>query len=254
MFVLGIEAATQVAAVAVVCGERLVAERLVNNQRTHSVNLLPMIKGVMEDAQVDRRSLAGIAVSTGPGSFTGLRIGMATAKTLAQAWGLPVVGVGTLEALAYALWGREGLICPVLHAKKDEVYAALYRMEKEELCCVEGPLALSPPELVQKLLRVEVPVTLVGDGALMHRELFRGCLGNRVAFAPDSLMWPRGAHVAELGYYRLMQDKGCDPLELLPNYVRPSEAEVKWLQKQQSKSGVNSYGSNLCGNDLRAPG
>ncbi|WP_245574380.1 tRNA (adenosine(37)-N6)-threonylcarbamoyltransferase complex dimerization subunit type 1 TsaB [Desulfovirgula thermocuniculi] len=232
---LGIEAATQVAAVAVVCGERLVAERLVNNQRTHSANLLPMLKGVMEDAQVGHRDLGGIAVSAGPGSFTGLRIGMATAKTLAQAWGLPVVGVGTLEALAYALWGREGLICPVLHAKRGEVYAALYRTAKEGLLLVEGPMALSPPDLAQKLLEAGLPVTVTGDGALMHRELLQGRLKDRISFAPESLMWPRAAHVAALGYRRLMQNKGCNPLELLPDYVRPSEAEIKWLQKQGLK-------------------
>lgn len=230
---LGIEAATQVAAVAVVCGERLVAERLVNNQRTHSANLLPMLKGVMEDAQVGHRDLGGIAVSVGPGSFTGLRIGMATAKTLAQAWGLPVVGVSTLEGLAFALAGREGLICPVLHAKRGEVYAALYRAGKEGLYLVEGPLALPPPDLARKLLESGQAVTVIGEGALMHRELLQGILRDRLSFAPESLMWPRAAHIAALGYRLLVQNKGVDPLKLLPDYVRPSEAEIKWWQKQQ---------------------
>ncbi|MGB9825310.1 MAG: tRNA (adenosine(37)-N6)-threonylcarbamoyltransferase complex dimerization subunit type 1 TsaB, partial [Desulfofundulus sp.] len=153
MLVLGIEAATPVAAVAVVDGERLLAERMVNNRRTHSVNLLPMIKAVLEDAGVGREDLGGIAVSSGPGSFTGLRIGMATAKTLAQVWGLPVVGVGTLDALAHPLTGQGGLICPILNARKDEVYAAVYRTVDGELERLEGPVAVRPGELAGRLER-----------------------------------------------------------------------------------------------------
>ncbi len=233
MLVLGIEAATPVAAVAVVEGERVLAERLVNNQRTHSVNLLPMIKAVLEDAQVTREDLGGIAVSSGPGSFTGLRIGMATAKTLAQVWGLPIVGISTLDALAHPLTGQGGLICPILNARKDEVYAAVYRTIEGKLERLEGPMAVRPGELVRRLEPLELPVTLLGDGVPVYGEFFKKQLGKRVFFAPGSAMWPRGAPVAELGYRRLMAGEGKDPLELVPNYIRLSEAEVKWLQKQK---------------------
>lgn len=233
MFVLGIEAATPVAAVAVVRGEKVLAERMVNNQRTHSVNLLPMIKAVMEDAGVSRQDLGGIAVSSGPGSFTGLRIGMATAKTLAQVWGLPIVGISTLEALAYPLTGQEGLICPILNARRDEVYAAVYRTVAGKLERLEGPMAIRPEELARRLESRDLPVTLLGDGVPVYGEFFLKQLGGRVLLAPGSASWPRGAPVAELGYRRLVAGEGMDPLKLLPDYIRLSEAEVKWLQKQK---------------------
>ncbi|TLN04343.1 tRNA (adenosine(37)-N6)-threonylcarbamoyltransferase complex dimerization subunit type 1 TsaB, partial [bacterium] len=126
MFVLGIETATQVAGVAVVNEDRLVAERFVHNRKTHSQNLLPMIQQVLEDTGISPRELGGIAVSGGPGSFTGLRIGMAAAKSMAQVLGIPVTAVPTLDALAWNVTGVEGLICPILDARKQEVYTCLY--------------------------------------------------------------------------------------------------------------------------------
>ncbi|MQL52609.1 tRNA (adenosine(37)-N6)-threonylcarbamoyltransferase complex dimerization subunit type 1 TsaB [Desulfofundulus thermobenzoicus] len=231
MYVLGIEAATPVAAVAVVDGEKLLAERMVHNQRTHSVNLLPMIKAVLEDAEVKYNVLSGIAVSAGPGSFTGLRIGMATAKTLAQVWGLPVVGVSTLEALAHPLTGQKGLICPILNARKNEVYAAIYRTTDGRLELLDGPMAVEPGELARNLKQRKTPVTILGDGVPVYGRFFQAELGTQLFLAPGSARWPRGAAVAELGYRRLRDGGGVDPLALLPQYIRPPEAEVKWMQK-----------------------
>ncbi|MHB8919341.1 MAG: tRNA (adenosine(37)-N6)-threonylcarbamoyltransferase complex dimerization subunit type 1 TsaB, partial [Desulfocucumaceae bacterium] len=105
MYVLGIESATPVAGVAVVHRGRVLADRMINNRKTHSGHLLPMIKAVIDEAGIRPADIGGIAVSSGPGSFTGLRIGMTTAKTLAQVWKVPVVGVSTLDALAHPLTG-----------------------------------------------------------------------------------------------------------------------------------------------------
>lgn len=233
MYVLGIESATPVAAVAVVQEEKVLAERMVNNQRTHSVNLLPMIKAVLEDAEVACKDLAGIAVSSGPGSFTGLRIGMATAKTLAQVWGVPIVGISILEALAYPLTGQAGVICPILNARKNEVYAAVYQTVEGKLHCLDGPMAVGPAELARRLKNKGLPVTLLGDGVPVYSNMLKQQLGSQIFFAPGSIMWPRGASVAELGYRCLLAGEGRDPLELLPNYIRLSEAEVKWMLKTQ---------------------
>ncbi|OAT79959.1 tRNA (adenosine(37)-N6)-threonylcarbamoyltransferase complex dimerization subunit type 1 TsaB [Desulfotomaculum copahuensis] len=232
MYVLGIEAATPVAAVAVINEQKILAERLVNNQRTHSVNLLPMIKAVLEDGAVGPEQLDGIAVSAGPGSFTGLRIGMSTAKTLAQVWGLPVTGISTLEALAHPLTGQAGLLCPILNARKNEVYTAVYETRAGRLSRLAGPLAEEPEKLAARLFSLGHPVTLLGDGVAVYGEMLQRYLGGLAFFAPAAAALPRGAAVAELGLARLAAGEGEDPLLLLPRYIRLSEAEVKWRQKQ----------------------
>lgn len=235
MYVLGVEAATPVAGVAVVSGDRLLAERFINNKKTHSGHLLPMIKAVIEEAGIQPAAIEGVAVSSGPGSFTGLRIGMSTAKTLAQVWGVPVVGVGTLDALAHPLKGLVNLVCPILNARKNEVYAAVYDGADGDMRNLTGPLAISPKDLAELLGRWgDRPVTFLGDGVPEYRDSLIELLGKRVFFAPGAVSLPRGSSIAEIGRERLAGGQGTDPLTLLPDYVRMSEAEIKWQQKQQT--------------------
>lgn len=239
MYVLGIESATPVAAVAVAGDRGILAERMVFNQRTHSVNLLPMIKAVLEDSEVDCHGLAGIAVSGGPGSFTGLRIGMSTAKALARVWGIPVVGISTLETLAFPLAGHGGLICPVLNARKNEVYTAVYDYSGPAPACLGGPMAARPEKLVELLLKFERPVTFVGDGVPVYEERLKEGLGELARFAPHSASFPRGAAVAEMGLIAIREGRGVDPAAMRPEYIRLSEAEAVWLKKHGS-GGQNS--------------
>lgn len=227
MYVLGIEAATPVAAVAVVTADRTLAERMVNNRKTHSVNLLPMVKAVLEDAQLNLSDLGGIAVSSGPGSFTGLRIGMSTAKTLAHVLNIPIAGISTLEALASRFSSGDQLVCPILDARKNEVYTGLYRGGK----CLHGPLALDMQGLSNLIIDYHEDVVMLGDGVLTYRDQLVKQLGSRVRFAPVSSLLPGGSEVACLGYQHIESGNCSNPLELLPSYVRLSEAEVKWLQK-----------------------
>lgn len=234
MFVLGIESATPVAAVAVAGEGGILAERMVFNQRTHSVNLLPMIKAALEESEIGGEGLTGIAVSGGPGSFTGLRIGMSTAKALAQVWGLPVVGISTLETLAYPLTGHGNLVCPILNARKNEVYTAVYDCAGPHLARLAGPMVARPEELVRTLLTFEKPVTFLGDGVPVYRAGLQAGLGELARFAPLSANFPRGAAVAELGLFALKEGRGCDPMILQPEYIRTSEAEAVWLKKHCS--------------------
>lgn len=231
MYVLGIESATPVAAVAVAGDGGILAERMVFNRRTHSVNLLPMIKAVLEESEVDRHDLIGIAVSSGPGSFTGLRIGMSTAKALAQVWGIPVVGISTLETLAYPLSGHRNLICPILNARKNEVYTAIYDYTGPDPARLVGLLAVRPGELVEILLKFNRYVTFLGDGVPVYGSDLKAGLGELAQFAPIAASFPRGAAVAELGLTALREGRSDDPMALLPEYIRPSEAEVVWLEK-----------------------
>lgn len=234
MYVLGIESATPVAAVAVAGPQGVLAERMVFNRRTHSVNLLPMIKAVLEESGVGRHGITGIAVSRGPGSFTGLRIGISAAKALARVMGVPVVGIPTLEALAYPLAGQRSLICPVLNARKNEVYAAVYDNDGLELHCLAGPMAVRPGKLVEILLSLGGPVLFVGDGAAVYGPDLKSGLGEHAGFAPLAANFPRGAAVAEMGLRAFGAGRGCDPAILRPEYVRISEAEAAWLKRNSA--------------------
>ncbi|MDR9787722.1 MAG: tRNA (adenosine(37)-N6)-threonylcarbamoyltransferase complex dimerization subunit type 1 TsaB [Peptococcaceae bacterium MAG4] len=236
---LGIETATQVASVAVASDGGILAERMVHNQRTHSVNLLPMIKAVLEESVEERRCLDGIAVSSGPGSFTGLRIGMSTAKALAAVWNIPVVAVPTLEALAFVLKGHGRLVCPILNARKNEIYAAIYDYpDSDSMFCLHGPVAVKPGELADLLFELARPVTFTGDATGEFGQLFQERLGEKARFAPLSMVFPRGAAVAELGLLALREGRGSDPMDVKPEYVRVSEAEAAWLRKNRP-GGLN---------------
>ncbi|MEG6520488.1 tRNA (adenosine(37)-N6)-threonylcarbamoyltransferase complex dimerization subunit type 1 TsaB [Desulfotomaculum sp. 1211_IL3151] len=231
MFVLGIEAATPVAGVAVVEDGRILAERLVNNRRTHSVNLLPMIKAVIEEAGITPKEINGVAVSAGPGSFTGLRIGMTTAKTLAWIWQIPVIGVSTLEALALPLVARDQILCPILNARKNEVYANIFKGRVGRPENLSGPLAIRISELVQRLDKWPGKITFIGDAVPVYQEEIQTLMGDRAAFGPQASQLPRGAAVAELGYLEMVAGGGVLPLELKADYIRLSEAEVKLAAK-----------------------
>ncbi|MDA8233577.1 MAG: tRNA (adenosine(37)-N6)-threonylcarbamoyltransferase complex dimerization subunit type 1 TsaB [Clostridia bacterium] len=239
MLVLGIDTATVVAGTAIINDDKVIAERFVNNKLTHSQNLMPMVDQVLKDAGVGPRDLKGLAVSIGPGSFTGLRIGLAAAKGMAQVLGIPLVGVPTLDILTYNLAGVPGLICPILDARKQQVYTAVYRSGGQEgrlipsLCPVKltDYLALSLDELVDTLMGYDEQVTFLGDGVAPYRAQLEEKLDNRASFASPINNLPRGSGVALLGFDKLRAGEGRDWLFLEPAYVRRSEAEVTWEKK-----------------------
>ncbi len=235
MYVLAIETATPVASVALAGKGAVLAERMVLNQRTHSVNLLPMVKEVLEECGLAGKELAGVAVSSGPGSFTGLRIGMSAAKALAQVWGLPCAGVPTLEAMVQPLAGTGALACPLLNARKGEVYAALYSCQGNRAVCLWGPVSAGPESLAQELSALGRPVLLLGEGALVFAGVFKALLGEMARFAPASASFPRGGAVAELGLLLLEEGRGSSPHDLRPEYVRLPEAEVLWRKRQENR-------------------
>lgn len=235
MYVLGVESATSVAGVALIHNNGILAERLVNNKKVHSIHLMTMIKAVVEDAGVKPRDISGVAVSSGPGSFTGLRIGMTVAKTLAQVWGIPVVGISTLDALSYSLGGHVNLVCPLLNARKNEVYTSVYDGSDGVLKNLSPHKAMKPESLVDLLASwPNRSVTFLGDGVVEYRDKLSALMGKRAAFASGANNLPRGASVAELGLFKLEKGEGTDPVFLLPEYVRLSEAEMLWQQKQQA--------------------
>jgi tRNA threonylcarbamoyladenosine biosynthesis protein TsaB len=224
MRVLGIETSTLQGGVAIVDDRRVVCELLLSVELTHSERLLPSIDRVLADAGTALAGLDGLAVSLGPGSFTGLRIGLSTVKGLAYATGLPVVGVPTLEAMAWLLPEARWPICPVLDARKQEVYAALFRHEGGALVRLVEDGALSPERLCDW---IEGPTLFIGDGVAAYGDLWRRRLGERMLCPPVFARAARPAIVAGLGRTRLLRGERDDPDRLVPRYLRPSEAEVR---------------------------
>ena len=224
MLVLGVESATQVAAAAIVQDKQLVAELFFNTRKNHSQRLLPMIAALLTETGLELADLDGLAVSLGPGSFTGLRIGLATVKALAQATGKPLVGIPTLDALAFNAWGVPGLICPVLQARRQEVYTALFRWQEGELCRLTPYQAIDPVSLVPSLKSYNTPVYFSGDGVAPYWEVWQQ-MGPQARFLPPPDNLSRAAPIAILGQKRLLTGPPDDLSQLKPLYLRPSPAE-----------------------------
>jgi tRNA threonylcarbamoyladenosine biosynthesis protein TsaB len=217
MRVLGLETSTLAGGVALVDGERLVAEYVLDVSVTHSERLLAAVDRVLADARWAPRDLEGVAVSIGPGSFTGLRIGVSTAKGLALALGLPIAAVPTLDAMAATVPWAALPVCPVLQARRGEVYASRYRHDGDGLRREWDYLALSPGELAERLGE---PTLLVGDGAA-------GVDSPHVRHLPAPRRVPSPACVAVLGRERFRLGDSVGAAELAPFYLRPSQAELR---------------------------
>jgi len=190
------------------------------------------VEWVLESASVVLDDLDCIAVSLGPGSFTGLRIGLAAAKGLAMAAGLSMVGVPTLDALTYTCPSEKRLICCMLDARKKEVYASFYRNTKEGVVQrVSEYLVVKPEELVSM---IDEPVVFTGPGILPYRELLTNV--DEAELAPDSLVYPRASYVGFMGGLLLQQDRVLDPVTAAPLYVRASEAEINLQLSRKAKT------------------
>lgn len=234
MIVLGLDTATRTASVGLVSEQRQLAERSAGGARRLAASVLPMVEGVLGDAEVAVGDLDLVAVSAGPGSFTGLRVGMSIAKGIALATGCEVVAVPTLQALAMAAGPRPGPICPVLDARRGEVYAALFGGERHERLIDD--CAVAPEDLVRAIDR---PSVLLGDGVEPYLETWRRLIPQPVEFLSFSQFHPRGVTVARLAL-QLYRERGGDSLaELVPRYCRAPEAEQKRLAKLGNDVGTS---------------
>lgn len=212
MLILGLDTSGRTCGAAVVRGELPVAE-CVEVPGSHSARLVPLIARVLAAAGVDRRDLEAVAVTVGPGSYTGLRIGISTARALAFALGVPLVGVSTLEALAHAAGPRPGLVCPVLDARRRRVYAALYRWRGGEMEAAAPARAVPLADLLAALEGKEVHFT--GEGV----DAYAGELAPAGTLAPPEQRALRPAAVAALGRAALLAGAGGDPAGVLPVYL-----------------------------------
>jgi tRNA threonylcarbamoyladenosine biosynthesis protein TsaB len=191
----------------------------------------------MKETGVDWHSISGIGVSLGPGSFTGLRIGMATAKGLAAAAGKVLLGVSTLDSLAARIVTSK-LICTVLDARKKEVYTAFYRCnEKGQSERVSDMVVMAPERLAAA---ISEPVVMVGDGAKVYAEMFKKSLGENVIFAPAQLHEPAASSLGMLAGELFEAGKHLELAEAVPVYIRSSDAELNLLQKNTKLQQKNT--------------
>lgn len=218
MKILGIDTSTPIGSVGLIDGERFVAEHTLSIVKAHSSRLMPAIDQILKWADLTAHDLDACAVGIGPGSFTGIRIGVGTVKSLCYALKKPIIGVSTLEAIAYNLRYTDKLICPILDARKDEVYGAVFRggqslvRQSNDLCV--------PIETL--LSQIDDAAIFVGDGLQRYAPVVKEQFGDNVPLADPIFNVPRGASIARIGYNQLLNGESDDYFSLTPNYVRDS--------------------------------
>lgn len=235
MKILGLDSSGIVASVAVVEDENLVAEYTVNYKKTHSQTLLPMLDEIARMTELDLNTIDAIAVAAGPGSFTGLRIGSATAKGLGLALKKPLIGVPTVEALAYNLYDTAGLICPIMDARRNQVYTGIYRFTDHKLETVEKQMAVPVEELLEKLNAYGESVIFLGDGVPVFCNTIKEKLEVPCSFAPAHVNKQRAAAVAALGQIYYQEGKIQTAAEHVPDYLRVSQAERERAERERRK-------------------
>jgi len=230
LLVLGIDTATRTCSVALLEDDSILAEYTQNLPRTHSEKLMPLVNALFHDTSRTPRELDALAVASGPGSFTGLRIGVSTARAMAQGLGIPAAGINTLEALARNCYAPGSLVCPLMDARRQQVYAAVYKWSgnPEKLAPVVEPAAFFLEELLDLLQDYSQPVLFPGDGAPVYRETLQNALPERYWDLPAPLASPRASQVAWCARGKLLRgERFFSYLELKPEYLRASEAERK---------------------------
>lgn len=246
MKILGIESSSLVASVALLHDDKILAEYTLNHKKTHSQTLLPMLDEIVRITDTKLDELDAIAISAGPGSFTGLRIGAATAKGMGMALDKPLLAISTLEATAYNFMHTGALICPIMDARRNQVYNALFKYEKEFLRLSEDR-ALDIYELIEELRAFASEVIFLGDGVPVYREIIEKEMKQKASFAPPHLSRQRAAALAALGaeYYQKRLFTSAD--EMRPFYLRKSQAEREKEERAAREEAPQKQGESLCG-------
>lgn len=236
MKILAVDTSSTVAAVAVTEDTRLLGEFSINHKKTHSQKLLPMIKELMSGLELGPAEIDFYAASSGPGSFTGLRIGVTTIKAMAYAVQKPVISIPTLDALAYNIPITQSLICPMMDARNNQVYTALYKWEKSSQVKLTEYMGIPITELVQLIKGKNSRVIFVGDGVEIHREFLTSELAENSEFAPENLLLQKAASVAQLAHIKAIEGLQESCFDMVPFYLRKSQAERELEKKELTAS------------------
>lgn len=235
MKILAVDSSSLTASVAVVEDDITVAEYTVNYKKTHSQTLLPMLDEIVKMTEQDLSQVDAIALAAGPGSFTGLRIGSATVKGLAQALNKPVISVPTVDGLAGNLYGTDKLVCPVMDARRNQTYTGLYEFVKKEeeyeMHCVKQQCAVDITEIISAINELGREVIFLGDGVPVFKETIREQIKVPYSFAPNTCNRQRAAVIGWLAGKLYAQGKTESAAQHAPEYLRLSQAERERNEK-----------------------
>ena len=242
MMVLAIESSGLVASAAIATPEKLIAEYTTNFKKTHSQTLLPMVDALLRMTGIPIQEMDAVAVSGGPGSFTGLRIGSATAKGFGLALGIPVISVPTVDSIAYNLCGTSSLVCPLMDARRSQTYTGLYTFHGDEMECLLPQKAMGIEEILEEIRKRGKETIFLGDGVPVFRDVIEEELELPHTYAPVHLSMQRAGALAALAirYYRA--GKYVDAASQSPEYLRLSQAERVRMEEEKKKNGAASAG------------
>lgn len=236
MIILSVDTSSDVASAAITDDEKVIGEININTKKTHSQTIMPMIDSLLKQSELDISDIDLIAAANGPGSFTGLRIGVSAVKGLAHAAKIPVVGVSILEAMAYNLPFCEYYISPIMDARRQQVYNAVYKWENGELCEHKPPRALSVEELSEELEALGEKTVFVGDGVRAYRDVLKEKLGDKAIFAPVGAVGQRASGLCVPAKKLYDENKTLSCYELKPFYLRKPQAERELEEKERNKT------------------
>lgn len=232
MKILGLDTSTMMASCAVIDGNRILGEYSIDQDMGHAENLVPMIKEIMENISLKMEDIDLYAVALGPGSFTGLRIGVATMKAFAHLFDKPIIGINTMEALAYNL-PYENTIVPMIDARRNRVYTGIYSHNKNGLVEEMQVDAVDIDDLIE-ILRDKKDIIVNGNGGLLYREKLEEDLKGNIRFAKLGQNSPRGVSVAELALEKFNKGIVDDVFTIAPDYLRKSQAERELEEKEKT--------------------
>lgn len=228
MNILAVDTSANTATVAVLRDDKLLAEEIVNHKKTHSETLMPMIDLALKRCDMDISDIDLFAVANGPGSFTGLRIGVSTIKGIAHGLSKPVVEVSTLEGMAHNVFMADAIISPIMDARRSQVYNGVYQWEDGVLVELTPPRALSIEECIKDLLEYNKKVIFLGDGVPVHKEYIKSVMNDAAVFAPASCNDQRASSLACVAITK--KDKKT-AYEVKPVYLRKPQAERELEEK-----------------------
>lgn len=237
MRVLALDSSGLVASVAVVEDAELIAEYTVNYKKTHSQTLLPMLDEIASMIELDLETIDAIAISKGPGSFTGLRIGSATAKGLGLALNKPIIEIPTVDGLAYNLWGTSAVVCPLMDARRNQTYTGLYEFTDGQMCVIEQQCAVDIAQIVEKINELKREIIFLGDGVPVFKEFIEEQVQVPYAFAPAHMNKQRAGAVASLACIYAEKGQMVSAQAHQPDYLRLSQAERERQEKEKRLPG-----------------
>ena len=240
MRILAIDSSSMVATVAITTDGILNAEYTINHKKTHSQTLLPMIAEIVKMIEIDMDSIDAVAITGGPGSYTGLRIGSATAKGIGLALNKPIINVPTMDALAYNLYSSQYVICPIMDARRGQVYTGIYKFEETEMKTIKPQCIMMIDELIKELDTIKESVMFLGDGVDVHKQLIDDIMDTKHYYAPASMNRHKASTLGTIAEIYYKNGKTETAKEHKPEYLRLSQAERELKAKMKEAKSDNS--------------